>query len=365
MSPTRRLFPTEFDLRKGLRRRASIAACLALAAVAVAPGGCELFKPQRDRAAVAPAQPVEPIAPVAAPTPSPTQQDRVESARVLAETGDYEEALRLFQSLLAENPTLTVAFVGIGDIHLAQGNYREAEPAYARAVRLEPSNFDAQFGHGRVLQLLTRFAEAVRAYQRALTIRPYDIDSNINIATAYLQLEEPTLAVPFAEKAVELDPDNGGARTNLGAAYERVGRHRDAIVQYEVAMELMEPSGPLLLNLINAYITEKRFQEAVNAAEILLRLEVTANAYERMGFAYFRMGDFGRSKAAYRAAVRLEPDHWPSWNGIGVNALNAWLASERKDLDAMVEARDAFRNSLRLNQEQPKVVALLSKYYTK
>ena len=299
-----------------------------------------------------------------ATTPTVTQAERIEIAQQTAEVGEYQEALRLFQSLLSENPTLTTAFIGIGDIHLAQGNYKEAEPAFARAVRLEPENFDAQYGHGRVLQLLKRFADAVKAYHRALTIRPYDVEANMNIATSYLQLEEPTLAVPFAEKAVELDPDNGSARINLGAAYARVGRHGDAIMQYELSMELLEPTPPVMLNLINAYIAEKRFQESINAAEILLRLEESANACERMGFAYFRMGDFPKSLEAYRRAVRFDPSHWPSWNGIGVNALNTWLSSDRKDQKAMIEARDAFRNSLRINADQPKVVALLSKYYT-
>jgi tetratricopeptide (TPR) repeat protein len=295
---------------------------------------------------------------------TPLQQDRVETARIVAESGEYEEALRIFQALLAENPTLTTAFIGIGGVHLARGNYREAEPAFARAVRLEPGNFDAQFGHGRVLQLLERFSEAVRAYHRALMIRPFHVDSNVNIATAYLQMNEPGLAVPFAEKAVDLDPDNGAARSNLGAAYERVGRIADAIRQYEIALELLEPSPPLLLNLMNAYASERRFREAINTGEILVRIAPSANAFERMGFAHFRLGEFDASKRMYRRAIEIEPGHFPSWNGIGVNALNAWLASDRTDRVAMVEARDAFRNSLRINSDQPRVVSLLSRYFT-
>ncbi|MFZ9692093.1 MAG: tetratricopeptide repeat protein, partial [Phycisphaerales bacterium] len=69
--------------------------------------------------------PIEIARPATAPTP--TQAERVEIAQQTADVGDYQEALRLFQSLLSENPTLTTAFIGIGDIHLAQGNYKEAE----------------------------------------------------------------------------------------------------------------------------------------------------------------------------------------------------------------------------------------------
>ena len=73
------------------------------------------------------------------------------------EEGNYEMALGMLRDILAENPTLTPAYVGIGDIYLLQRDYANAEPAYARAARLEPRNFSAQYGHGVALQMLKRF----------------------------------------------------------------------------------------------------------------------------------------------------------------------------------------------------------------
>lgn len=335
-------------------RRIGLAAAAAAAALAVA---CEAPRPA-PRSSI-----VRPSAARVAPAPNPVQQRRLATAQETAAAGDYEEALRLFQSLLSENPTLTTAFIGIGEVHLARGNYRDAEPAYARAVRLEPGSFDAQFGHARVLQLLERFTEAVRAYQRAITIRPHHLEANLGLSTAYLQLGEPALAVPFAERSVHLDPDSGAARSNLGAAYERVGRTADAIRQYEIAMELLETSPQLLMNLMNAYIAERRFREAISTGEVLAGVDPAANVFERMAFAHFRLGEYPQSRDLYRRAVEIDPAHFPSWNGIGVNALNAWLASERNDAEAMVEAREAFRTSLRINPDQPRVVSLLSRYY--
>ena len=65
---------------------------------------------------------------------------------------------------------------------------------------------------------------------------------------------------------------------------------------------------------------------------------------------------------AYRNGVRRDPSHWPSLNGVGINALNTWLLSDRKDGAALREARQAFRRSLQANPDQPKVIALLSRY---
>ena len=182
------------------------------------------------------------------------------------------------------------------------------------------------------------------------------------MATTYLEMDEPQSAIQFAEKAVMLDPGNGSARVNLGAAYERTGKNAQAIEQYTAAMELVENTPPLMLNLINVLAAEKRYQEAANTAENLVRVQQTANAYERLGWCYFRLSQFDKSSCAYREAVKIDRNHWQSYNGIGVNALNAWLLSKQKDKKAADEAKEAFRRSLRINPDQQKLIALMSNY---
>lgn len=302
-------------------------------------------------------------APVVVEEPSERQAQQLDDASRAMQAGDYDIALAMFRDILAENPTITTAYLGMGEIYLVQQDYEKAEPVYARAARLEPRNFEAQYGHGFALQMLQRFADAVRAYHRALTIDPDNPKANLNLATTYLQLSEPRNAVLFAERAVEVDPSNGAARANLGAVYEQLDRNAEAVEQYLMAMELLEENtAPLMLNLINVLGKEKRYREAVNTAEHLVRVQPTANAYERLGWGYFRLGEFERSINAYRSSVDLDPQHWLSWSGIGVNALNTWLLSERNDADAMREARAAFRRSLQLNPDQPRLITLMSNY---
>ena len=84
--------------------------------------------------------------------------------------------------------------------------------------------------------------------------------------------------------------------------------------------------------------------------------------HERMGWAHFRLAEYDESLQAYRRAIEMDPGHWPSLNGVGVNALNKWLMSKKTDQQAAVEARNAFRRSLRVNPNQPKVASLLLKY---
>jgi superkiller protein 3 len=335
----------------GVAARCGIAVSL-LASLLLAVTGCDMF--QRGRGPQDAASGTAQL--------SESQQEKLQQANAAKESGDYEAALAMFEDLLSENPAITTAYLGIGDIYVLQENYEKAEPAYARAARLEPRNFDAQYGHGLALQMLNRLVEAVKAYHRALTINPENAKANLNLATTYLQMNEAQSAVAFAEKAVEIEPSNGSARINLGAALEQVGRTSEAIDQYLVAMDLVEDTPPLMINLINALGKEKRYREAVNTAENLIRIDPSANAYERLGWCYFKLSDFEKSSAAYREAVKLDPNHWQSHNGIGVNALNKWMLSKKRDRDAASEARDAFRRSLQVNPDQQKLITLMSNY---
>lgn len=338
-------FPTHRPLRL------LTAVTLGIAALA----GCEALdvqKPKRVPAITAqPGQPTE------------QQKMRLTEARKAVEAGDYDSALESFRSILAENPTITDAYLGIGEIYIIQEDYERAEPVYARAARLEPRNYDAQYGHGLALQMLGRFVDAVKAYHRALTIDPDSPDANLNIATSYLQLGRTRSALVFAEKAVDVAPDNGPAHVNLGAIYEQMGRNDDAIDQYILALEILEENrAPVMLNLVNVLARQNRYQEAINTAENLIRVQPSANAYERLGWAYFRLGQYEKSLEAYQNAVRRDPNHWPSLNGVGINSLNAWLLSKKSDTDAWEAARSAFRRSLRVNRNQPKLIALMSNY---
>ena len=328
----------------------------ALLAILVGVSGCRTTDPE----------PQPELSPLVQPeilrVPTPQQQARLNTAEQAAEEGDYTTAVQLFEDLLDENPSLTLAYLGLGNVYVDTGELEKAEPASARAARLEPGNFDAQFGHGEVLQMLGELVQAVRAYQRALAVKPDSVQVLVNMTAAYLRLEMPRSAIAAARRAVELAPEDGRARADLGTAYQQEGMFGDAIEQYEVALELMGTDPRVVRNLVECYSESKRFTEAVNAGQVLVKIDPTPETWERLGRARFRVGDYEASLEAYQRAVDMDPDYWPALNGIGVNELNRWISGERTDVEARTAAADAFRASLRANPDQPKVIRLLTTY---
>lgn len=300
--------------------------------------------------------------PIAAQPSDHAGADAIYRAKLAQQKGDLEAARAEFEKAIAENPTLTIAYLGAGEIDREKGDFRGAERNYAKAVELEPGNFDAQYGHGLALQLLSRLNEAVRAYLRALTIRPDDLNANLNLGTTYLQIGEPAQGLNYAQRAVRIDPRNGAARTNLGATYASLGRHAEAVVEYQQASELTELTPPLLLNLADSLGKINRFEEMVNTLRQAIEIQPSASAYERLGSGLFRLRFYDDALVAFRQSVQMDPAFYPALNGVAVCRLNQYLWSNKTDQAAREEAIQLMRQSLQIDRRQPKIVDLLSRY---
>lgn len=287
---------------------------------------------------------------------------RLATAQQAIRSGEKDRALVEFEKAIEINPNLVPAHLGIADLYRMDRNWAAAEPSYARAAAIEPGNFDAQFLDGLMLQELDRVQEAIQAYSRALRIRADDFRANLHISAAYYELDENSQALVYGRRAVELRPKNGEARFNLGAVYTAMERHREAVKEYQQAAELMELSPGLLMNLAEGLGKLQRYDEMKNTLEQLLKREESAAAYERLGFAEFGLRRYEEALAAFEKALTIDPDYIAALNGQGVIGMNKWLLSEMTDTISREKAIGAWRRSLQLNQNQPKIMELLTRY---
>lgn len=300
------------------------------------------------------------------PTPTVNPDERsvslMNSAESAIRRGDTQRALAELARAIEINPNLTKAHMDMGDIYRTSGDYAAAEGAYGRAAKSEPRNFDAQYYHGMMLQLLDRVTDAIGAYLRALALKPNDFDANLKVSTAYYQLDENRLALEYARRAVEIRPSDGSARLNLGAVYAAMNDHNAAVREYQQAAELMPLNSMLLLNMAQSLGRLDRYTEMRNTLDQLVRIEPSAAAHERLGYAVFKLGDADRSAMEFQNALRYDAEYFPALNGLGVCYLNRYLLSDQSDMGLRSEAISCFRRSLQIKPDQPKVLELLGRY---
>jgi len=185
-----------------------------------------------------------------------TPPTSMEAAYAAYQSGNTQEATRLYRDVLRLDPTQRDAWLGLAVI-AHNGNQREAAmDAYKRVLRLEPQNATALAGltslnnnadeprqESRLRELLARspqeadlnhslalalsgerrWAEAQQLFFKAHTLAPQEPKFAYNLAVALDQLRKSTLAAQYYETALNLAQgkatsfDEARARTRLAA----------------------------------------------------------------------------------------------------------------------------------------------------
>ncbi|MFO0861416.1 MAG: tetratricopeptide repeat protein [Phycisphaerales bacterium] len=289
-------------------------------------------------------------------------QASLAKAQQLAKSGMKRPALAEFERAIENNPSLPQAYMGAAEIYREQGDYESASVRYGQAADLMPQSFEPRYNQGLMLQLLHRLQDAVRAYLKALEIKPNDFDANLNIATAYLEMNEPASGLPYAQRAVQINPKSGPAHANLGSIYGALNRHQDAVNEYRQALELVELSPPLLLNLANSLGKIGRYDEMVNTLNQVIKIQPSAAAYERMGYAEFKLYKYDEALKYFRTSVEIDPNYAPGHTGIGVCLLNEYEFTKRQNDALRAEALQHLRTSVQLDPRQTQVIDLINRY---
>lgn len=269
--------------------------------------------------------------------------------------GDMEQArIKLEQAIQADSDHLQARRT-LGELYRSRGQFQQALPHLERAAALQPRSLSDQYNLGVVYQMLQRFEDAARAYIRALDLSPRDVRSNMNLGLAYMALGDLYEAVHYLRRATNLDPTYAAAWTNLGVGLDAIGQRQAAESVYRRALELDGESIATLQNLTMNLISQGRGVEAVAVAEQLLSRGETAVAHRRMGDALAAAGRFQQAMEHYDAALRRDPRYFPALNAKASALIEQYRKGMELDDGLRQQALVAWRQSLRINSNQPRV----------
>lgn len=276
--------------------------------------------------------------------------------------GNLDQALNTFLQILEKDPKNFNAHMGVGDIYHIKGDFQVAANTFEKARTINPRNFDVNYKLGLMYHLLNRVSDAIQVYLTALSINPDSYEANLNLATAYLQINQPALGLPYAQRAVKLNPTTVVVHANLGAIYSALNRHEEAINAYRTAAEQGELEPHVMLGMADSLIKTGKFTRAINTLNVINQQKQNAVANERLGYIYFKTGDYEKSLAAYEQANNLDDNNVPALNGIGVNLMTQYLQGERNNKKLKNRAIQVWQQSLRINPQQRRIVDLISRY---
>lgn len=294
-------------------------------------------------------------------TPPQGAQDYVRGLRAARE-GKSDQAIKILSGAVQQNPDLTMARAVLGDLYYDKGQTRQAATQYEALTRLDPYDADNFYKLGLSYQLLDRLKDAAASYLRALRLDPENVKANMNLGLVYLALNQPADAAKYLAKATTLDNQSAVAFANYGVALDAQGKYADAERAYRRSIELDAHQPTTLLNLGSNLILQNRPNEAATALQQAIAMSDSPLARKRLGDALALAKKFDAALAEYRHALKLNPRYYPAMNESARVLVIQYKEGLELDDRKLADALALWRDSLKINPDQPQVQAMLKQW---
>ncbi len=161
-----------------------------------------------------------------------------EKAMAAVKDDKNDDAIKLFEELLAADPKDFFAWTMLGTIQFAEKNNAKAEEALKKAIALKPDFPLALINLGKLEMSRGDLAAAVNVLTTAVESEPDSAEANHMLGEALLQAKKGSLAVGFLNKALELAPiEKAEIHLRLAALYNGAGLKDRAVAEYKMFLK--------------------------------------------------------------------------------------------------------------------------------
>jgi tetratricopeptide (TPR) repeat protein len=161
-----------------------------------------------------------------------------QQGRVFAKQGQYVGAESSFRKAVTIRPSLTDAWVQLGDNLALEGKYEAALASYETAIGQSPRDAQTYFFCGIVLVKMKRHAEAIEHYRRAIELNPSNWAPHFELGRELDSLNQISEAGDELAAAVRLNPNYSHTHFNYGVLLAKQGQIAEAQGEFQKALRL-------------------------------------------------------------------------------------------------------------------------------
>lgn len=231
-------------------------------------------------------------------------------------SGQYEKAVEEFKYVLALNPTLVDARLGLARTYAALDRVDEAEAQFQRAINEDPGYWDCYQLYGNFLVKRGRYQEAISKYQDAISRSKENANAYNNLGGVYFLAGDFERAAEAYQDSLRLLPSRA-AYANTGTMYYYAGEFGKAADMYRRALEIAGQDPRLWSSLgdaLNAGSTssqeaQEAYRKALHLTEEILKVNPKdVEAIVQNAYVSAQLGDLEHGMQAIDRAMRLEPE---------------------------------------------------------
>ncbi|XP_035680932.1 suppressor of RPS4-RLD 1-like [Branchiostoma floridae] len=204
---------------------------------------------------------------------------------LLVNEGNYEEAIKLFNTILQLHPMTYKAYVGRGTAYAMTRQLLKAEADFTQALTLEPKETEIWKRRGQVRAALGQEGQAIEDLNRAQSIcKVVDVDIQKEVGLIYqakgdnvsalMHFKRADKVLLVKQKQGELDKSQAKTLWNaMGLCQNSLGYCMDAVVTYQRALNLDPDFRESIVNMAQAYKDYGNFEKADELFARALRLD--------------------------------------------------------------------------------------------
>ncbi len=241
------------------------------------------------------------------------------------------------------------------------GGPTRAETCFRRAIAIEPSNVDALEGLAIVLAQTGRREEAIPIYRKLIELGSQRREVRFDLAVACLETHRLAEAEQLLEELLDEDETDIMSRYNLAAVYHATGKLREAADAWREVVrrrpDFLVAREKLAEALLDLGENESALEEYLYVAD---HRRDDADAWRNVAVAAEAAGSLGRAVVSLQKAIEIRPNSATIYADMG--DLKLRMHRETGEKKFLVEAVAAWRESLRLNKDQPEIRKKLETY---
>jgi tetratricopeptide (TPR) repeat protein len=174
---------------------------------------------------------------------------KIASAVAFMKEQKYEEAARLFNEYIEENPTDPLGFINFGNLLLHLGDIDHAKNFFEKAILLDSKSATAYYGLGNLFYEQENYPKAGQYFLEAIKNGLEEADVYFMLGMSHQNQQQFKLALPYLLRAKELAPKDEEVLFQYGLALAQSELLQDAKDVFELVLSFNAKHSDALYNL--------------------------------------------------------------------------------------------------------------------
>jgi tetratricopeptide (TPR) repeat protein len=243
----------------------------------------------------------------------------LEAAANLAQAGQFDTTISVYETVLQVEPGEVQALRGLGQTYAAKGEWGEAASWYEKWTQAAPEDGSAFLALGSARFNLEEYERVVAAYERAGALDASSVEMDAHLGLAYFELAQYEEAVGHLQNAVGQTPEDFQSQRALGLAYFELARYEEAVGHLQNAVGQTPEDFQLQRALGVSLYTLGQYEQAVEHLDKAVALGVERSdrelmdVYYALGGSYMEKQDYEPAINFYEQAQQLDPEGKAVW----------------------------------------------------